>query len=53
MNGEYNPEDRRLRIKKYIDKKRKRTYNKRVNYDCRKRVAEKRVRIKGRFVTKD
>lgn len=53
MIGSYSIPDRRQRIKKYIEKKRKRTYTKRVNYDCRKRVAEKRVRIKGRFVTKE
>jgi hypothetical protein len=51
--GAFPKKERRLVVAKYIDKKRRRTYNKRVNYDCRKRVAEKRMRIKGRFVTKE
>lgn len=40
-------------IDKYLQKKQSRSYKKRISYDCRKKVAETRIRIKGRFVTKD
>ena len=33
-------------------KKRVKTQNKKFTYECRKQVAEKRLHIKGRFVTK-
>lgn len=32
-------------------KKRRRVWRKKVNYDCRKKVADGRLRIKGKFVT--
>ena len=34
-----------------MEKKRKRVWKKKVNYDCRKKVADGRLRIKGKFVT--
>ena len=37
----------------FWEKNRKRTYLKKVNYTKRKKVAENKLRIKGRFVTKD
>lgn len=36
---------------KYLDKKKRRVWQKKVNYDCRKKVADCRLRIKGKFVT--
>lgn len=36
---------------KYMEKKRRRIWKKKVNYDCRKKVADGRLRIKGKFVT--
>ena len=41
------------KVKKYLEKRRRRVWKKKVSYDCRKKVADKRLRIKGRFVTKD
>ena len=34
-----------------MEKKRRRVWKKKVNYDCRKKVADGRLRIKGKFVT--
>ncbi|CAG9329948.1 unnamed protein product [Blepharisma stoltei] len=51
--GTITLEERRKKIKKYLEKRQRRTWNKKISYDCRKRVADGRLRIKGRFVTKE
>ena len=45
--------DRQARVERYREKKKRRITQKRIIYDCRKKVADKRLRVKGRFVTKD
>ena len=45
-------EERNKKIQKYLEKKKRRKWTKRVSYNCRKVLAEKRFRIKGRFVSK-
>lgn len=51
--GTLTHEERQLKLQKYKEKRARRSFNKKVSYDCRKRVADKRLRIKGRFVTRD
>lgn len=51
--GTLTREERNNKIEKYRQKKMKRKWGKRINYNCRKKVADGRVRIKGRFVTKE
>lgn len=50
--GTLTVEQRRAKIAKYLEKRKKRTWHKRIYYDCRRKVAENRLRVKGRFVTK-
>lgn len=50
--GTLTVEERRIKVEKYFEKRKKRTWSKKINYDCRKRVADSRLRFKGRFVTK-
>ena len=44
--------ERKFKVSKYIQKKKKRVWKKKISYDCRKRVADNRLRVKGKFVTK-
>lgn len=44
--------ERRFKILKFIRKKSKFSMSNKFSYECRKQVAEKRLRIKGRFVTR-
>ena len=52
--------ERRIKLLKYLQKKyelslcrRSRIWRKKVSYDCRKKVADGHLRIKGKFVTRE
>eukprot|EP01039_Chlorochromonas_danica_P004501 gene4501-4937_t len=50
--GAYTIEERRLKIEKFRERKRQRIWRKQIKYDCRKRLADTRPRVKGRFVSR-
>lgn len=39
-------------MERYLEKRRKKTWNKKICYNCRQKVAEERLRIKGKFIKK-
>ena len=43
-------QERKALIRKFHEKQKRRIWNKKVRYFCRKNLADTRVRIKGRFV---
>ncbi|KAI3876608.1 hypothetical protein MKX03_013310 [Papaver bracteatum] len=45
----YTKEERNDRILKYLKKKNQRNFNKTIKYVCRKTLADRRIRIRGRF----
>jgi hypothetical protein len=51
--GAYNPEQRKKRIERFIEKRSRRVWTKKVKYDVRKNFADSRLRVKGRFVKKE
>ena len=51
--GIYSPQARKIRINKFIEKRKFRMWSKKVKYDVRKSFADSRVRVKGRFVKKN
>ena len=51
--GAYSPEQRRKRIERFVEKRNRRVWTKKVKYDVRKNFADSRLRIKGRFVKKE
>lgn len=44
--------ERKEKVQRYLAKRKNRIWGKKVSYDCRKRVADSRLRIKGRFITR-
>jgi hypothetical protein len=51
--GAYSPEQRKIRITRFLNKRARRVWTKKVKYDVRKNFADSRMRIKGRFVKKE
>ncbi|KAL0238729.1 hypothetical protein PCE1_004421 [Barthelona sp. PCE] len=49
--GAYTPVERWRRIREYAEKRSAREYGKKIRYNVRKSIAQKRKRIDGRFVT--
>jgi len=50
--GPITAKQRYSKVKNYLEKKYNKAFSQKYVYACRKQVAEKRLRIKGRFVTK-
>jgi len=51
--GVYSAEARKQRIERFLEKRNRRVWTKRVKYDVRKNFADSRIRVKGRFVKKE
>jgi hypothetical protein len=51
--GNYDPAERKKRLEKWYEARKKRVWQKRVKYGVRKNFADSRLRVKGRFVKKD
>lgn len=51
--GIYTKEERLVLIARYRAKRNRRVWKKKVRYECRKDLADKRCRVKGRFVKRD
>ncbi|KAK9275848.1 hypothetical protein L1049_023121 [Liquidambar formosana] len=47
--GRYSVEERKERILRYLKKRNQRNFSKTIKYACRKTLADKRVRVRGRF----
>ncbi|XP_027357045.1 uncharacterized protein LOC113866359 [Abrus precatorius] len=45
----YSEEERKERILRYLKKRNQRNFNKTIKYACRKTLADRRVRVRGRF----
>jgi hypothetical protein len=48
--GIYTKEEREVLIRRFRDKKKRRIWKKKIRYECRKDLADRRTRVKGRFV---
>ncbi|RYG59784.1 hypothetical protein EON64_19895 [archaeon] len=51
--GIYAPAQRKERIDRFLEKRGRRVWTKKVKYDVRKNFADSRMRVKGRFVKKE
>lgn len=48
--GIYTPQERAAIIARFNEKRSHRNWNKKIRYNCRKSLADRRLRVKGRFV---
>ncbi|KAL9238922.1 hypothetical protein vseg_013290 [Gypsophila vaccaria] len=49
----YSPEEKKERIERYRSKRSQRNFNKKIQYTCRKTLADSRPRVRGRFTRND
>ncbi|XP_057451504.1 zinc finger protein CONSTANS-LIKE 2-like [Lotus japonicus] len=49
----YSPEEKKMRIERYRNKRNQRNFNKKIKYACRKTLADSRPRVRGRFARND
>ncbi|KHN22013.1 Zinc finger protein CONSTANS-LIKE 3 [Glycine soja] len=49
----YSPEEKKVRIERYRNKRNQRNFGKKIKYACRKTLADSRPRIRGRFARND
>ena len=50
--GPLTIEERNLKIQRFREKRNRRSFGRKVSYVCRKKVADSRLRVRGRFITK-
>ena len=50
--GIYSLHERRARVARFLEKREKRVWTRKIKYDVRKNFADSRIRSKGRFVKK-
>lgn len=48
--GSYAHRERRSRVRRFYEKRQRRVWSRTIKYDCRKKLADNRPRVKGRFV---
>ena len=48
--GIYMPVERQYIVERYMAKRGRRVWAKKIRYNCRKNLADRRIRVKGRFV---
>ncbi|CAM9365428.1 unnamed protein product [Heterosigma akashiwo] len=48
--GIYTPQERGAILERFRQKRERRIWKKKIRYGCRKNLADKRLRVKGRFV---
>lgn len=51
--GFYSPEDRAKRVEIFLQKRTRRVWDHKVKYGVRKSFADRRLRVRGRFVKKE
>ncbi len=50
--GKLTIEERRIKVQRFREKRTQRRWKKTIEYECRKVVADRRPRVRGRFVSK-
>jgi len=45
-------EERKAKIQRFLEKRKRRKFQKSISYSSRKKLADSRIRVKGRFVSK-